>query len=131
MLILTLRTDKPITEIGLYIDKERLEYQPYHADRQLAETIHSQIEQILLRHNKTLHDLEAIAVYKGPGSFTGLRIGITVANALAYGLGIPIVGQLASEKWLELSIKRLVEGDNDHMVMPEYGAEPNITKPKK
>lgn len=40
-----------------------------------------------------LQDLEGIEVEKGPGSFTGLRVGVSVANALGYSLGIPVNGK--------------------------------------
>ncbi|MCK7536809.1 MAG: tRNA (adenosine(37)-N6)-threonylcarbamoyltransferase complex dimerization subunit type 1 TsaB [Marinilabiliales bacterium] len=36
--------------------------------------------------------LEAVAVSKGPGSYTGLRIGVSVAKGIAYGAGIPLIG---------------------------------------
>ena len=38
-------------------------------------------------------DLEGIDVEKGPGSFTGLRVGVSVANALGFALGIPVNGK--------------------------------------
>ncbi len=38
-------------------------------------------------------DLEGIEVEKGPGSFTGLRVGVSVANALGFALGIPVNGK--------------------------------------
>lgn len=48
------------------------------------------IEKLLERTNLEYTDLEAIEVTTGPGSFTGLRVGVSVANALAYSLGIPV-----------------------------------------
>lgn len=40
-----------------------------------------------------LQDLEGIEVEKGPGSFTGLRVGVSVANALGFTLGVPVNGK--------------------------------------
>ena len=129
MLILTIRTDKPEAEIGLYDKNNTLAYETWLADRQLAETIHKKIKQILDNNQKDLNQIDAVAVFIGPGSFTGLRIGITVANSLAYGLNIPIVGTNADD-WIRLGINRLIKGENDRQVLPEYGAPPHITKPK-
>lgn len=51
-----------------------------------------QIEQLLALAEVSRSDIEAVAVSIGPGSFTGLRIGLSTAKAIAYGLGIPLVG---------------------------------------
>ncbi len=50
------------------------------------------IEEILAEHSVKLTDITAITVSTGPGSFTGLRVGAAVANALGYLLGIPVNG---------------------------------------
>jgi tRNA threonylcarbamoyladenosine biosynthesis protein TsaB len=129
MLSLTIRTDKPEAEIGLFQDATKIDYETWLAHRELAETIHLKIDELLKKNQKTLENLGGIVVYQGPGSFTGLRIGISVANALADGLEIPIVAGIGDE-WLEMALDRLAKGENDKMVIPEYGALPNITKPK-
>jgi tRNA threonylcarbamoyladenosine biosynthesis protein TsaB len=50
------------------------------------------IEEILREHGMRARELEAIAVSKGPGSYTGLRIGVSVAKGIAYGAAIPLIG---------------------------------------
>lgn len=130
MLILTLRTDKPEAELGLFRNDTQLGYYKWHADRQLAETIHQRIKALLEANKIELSDIEAIAVYEGPGSFTGLRIGFSVANAFANSLDVPIIAT-TQENWIELAINRLIAGQNDRVAKPEYGALPNITQPKK
>jgi tRNA threonylcarbamoyladenosine biosynthesis protein TsaB len=130
MIILTLRTDKPEAEIGLYNSEEKIDYYTWTAHMQLAETIHLRIEELLKKNKLEYKDLEALAIFKGPGSFTGLRIGFSVANAFSYGLHIPVVTE-PGDNWIEDSIKRLLNNQNDYVAMPEYGAEPHITKPKK
>lgn len=129
MTILTLRTDKPEAEIGLYKDNQQLVYRTWQAHRQLAETIHQEIKQLLELQQLNWTDVEAIVVFKGPGSFTGLRIGLSVANALAYGLGVPLVA--TTDDWIESGIKRLTAGESDKVAVPEYGSPVHITKQKK
>jgi len=75
-------------------------------------------------------DLTGIVVMRGPGSFTGLRIGVTVANTVADSEGVAIVG-VSGEGWREEGLKRLEAGENDRVVVPEYGREARITKPRK
>lgn len=135
MLILTIRTDKPETEIGLFeivkgrTSHKQLTYEIWQAHRELSDTIHLKIKQLLTSHQKELVDVEGIVAYLGPGSFTGLRIGLSVANALADGLTIPIVGA-QSEDWVQEGLNRLRNGENDKVALPEYGAPVHITPQK-
>jgi tRNA threonylcarbamoyladenosine biosynthesis protein TsaB len=130
MLILTIRTDKPEAELGLFNGADKLDYMIWAAHRQLAETIHQKIGQLLNRQNKTLSDLQGIAVFKGPGSFTGLRIGLSVANALADSLQVPIVAA-DGEEWLAKGADALLSGKNDRLALPEYGAPVKTTEQRK
>jgi tRNA threonylcarbamoyladenosine biosynthesis protein TsaB len=122
MLILTIRTDKPEAEVGLYDDERQLDYQSWQAHRELAETIHKKIREVLARHSKELHGLKGIVVFKGPGSFTGLRIGISVANALAEGLKAGVVATNGND-WRSIGIEQLLKGKDQSLVLPEYGSE--------
>ncbi len=126
MKILTIRTDKPKAELGVYDGQKKLAYIKWLADRQLAETIHTKISEILNKSSILQDDLRGIAVFKGPGSFTGLRIGLSVANALAYSLSIPIVAA-DGKNWASQAIKKLETGKNDKIALPEYGAPARTT----
>lgn len=130
MFILTIRTDKTLSEIALYKDKKKLHEVKWEAYRTLADTIHLQIKNILEENKKDWQDIQGLVFFKGPGSFTGLRIGISVANALSHSLNCPIVSQTGN-KWQVFGIKRLLDGENEIVALPEYGAEAKITKPKK
>ena len=57
-----------------------------------ASTLTLFIEDILKEHGIRARELDAIAVSKGPGSYTGLRIGVSVAKGIAYGAAIPLIG---------------------------------------
>ncbi len=129
-MILVIRTDKPEAEIGLFDDGFKLTYEIWTAHRQLAETIHHKIRHLLESKDKAQKDIAAIIAYKGPGSFTGLRIGLSVANALAVALGIPIVGTSGSS-WIEEGVENIKNGKNDIQVLPDYGAPVHITLQKK
>jgi tRNA threonylcarbamoyladenosine biosynthesis protein TsaB len=56
-----------------------------------AEKLHVFIEEILSEANLQFSDLNAIAVSQGPGSYTGLRIGVSAAKGLCYALDIPLI----------------------------------------
>jgi len=56
-----------------------------------AEKLHVFMEEILSETGISARDLKAIAVSKGPGSYTGLRIGVSSAKGLCYALGIPLI----------------------------------------
>jgi tRNA threonylcarbamoyladenosine biosynthesis protein TsaB len=129
MIILTIRTDKPEAELGLYEQGTPLAYLKWQAHRELAETIHLKLKELLDGQGISPQEMQAIIAYQGPGSFTGLRIGLSVANALAYSLMLPIVGATGDD-WIQTGLKSLAEGQNGGQITPEYGAPPNITPPK-
>lgn len=56
-----------------------------------AERLHVFIEEVIKEAGISVNDLAAIAVSKGPGSYTGLRIGVSAAKGLCYALGIPLI----------------------------------------
>lgn len=56
-----------------------------------AEKLHVFIEEVLQEAQITMQDLNAIAVSQGPGSYTGLRIGVSAGKGLCYALGIPLI----------------------------------------
>jgi len=130
MLILSIKTDQPEAELALFEDDTQLAIEKWLAHRQLAETIHPKIADLLKGQDKDWSNLQAIVCFKGPGSFTGLRIGLSVANALAFGLKLPIIAA-DGDTWAADGIKSLLVGKTDKVAMPEYGAPVHITAQKK
>jgi tRNA threonylcarbamoyladenosine biosynthesis protein TsaB len=53
--------------------------------------IHTAIEELLFKNNINLQQLDAIVVSAGPGSYTGLRVGLSSAKGLCYALNIPLI----------------------------------------
>lgn len=128
-MILLFDTSTPTCKLTLVEGDWRYDTE-WEANRQMANGLLGFLQSEVHAQGKKLADLEGIVIYKGPGSFTGLRIGITVANTLAYAESFPIVGETGDD-WQQKGLARLAAGDNDTIVLPEYGGEANITAPRK
>lgn len=90
-LILDTSDNKKIM-VGLKINNE--EYiQTKQMSSNKAQIILQMIDKVLKKHSLKPEDLSAISVNPGPGSFTGLRVGLAIANALSFALKIPINGK--------------------------------------
>lgn len=59
-------------------------------DSRKAQVVLPLVEKLLKKHSLTPKNITQIEVNTGPGSFTGLRVGVSIANALSYALGIPV-----------------------------------------
>lgn len=130
MIILTIRTDKPEAELGLFNDDNQLAYEMWEAHHELSSTIHKKIDALLSKAKKNWDEIEGIVCFKGPGSFTGLRIGLTVGNTIVMTLGASIVST-SDKDWIKTGIKRLAVGENERVSLPEYGRGAHITPQKR
>lgn len=128
-MILLLNTSTPICKLTL-VDGDWRYHDEWQADRTLAKGLLGYFQTKLHEHGKTWTDVTAIGAFAGPGSFTGLRIGLTVLNTLADSEQLPIVGSTADD-WQTDVLARLAAGENDQLVMPFYGSDAHITKPRK
>jgi tRNA threonylcarbamoyladenosine biosynthesis protein TsaB len=128
-MIILLDTSTPVCHIS-FIDGNFRYDDEWESGRTLAKGLLGYVKDSLSKNNKTWKDISGIVAFKGPGSFTGLRIGLTVLNTLADSESIPIVGT-TSDDWQLIGLNRLEKGENDELVMPEYGAEAHITTPRK
>ena len=63
----------------------------YNSNYSHAERLHLFIEEVINEANISKNDLSAVAISKGPGSYTGLRIGVSTAKGLCYALDIPLI----------------------------------------
>lgn len=128
-MIILLDTSTPECKTTL-IDGDIRKELVWQADRELADKLIGYLRNQLAELGKKWGDITGIGLLRGPGSFTGLRIGHTVMNTIADDMAIPIVGE-SGEDWKERALERLTNGETDELVMPLYGREANITKPRK
>lgn len=93
------------------------------------------IDKLLKKNKIKPEQLKWVTVNLGPGSFTGLRVGISVANTFGYGLNIPVIGKSKLGGDIKQRIKSLLKlktiKKDFKQVLPEYGRAPRITKPKR
>ena len=94
-IILSIDTsDQDTAKVSIEVDGKH--YEKISQSRVMkAQMVLPLIETLLNDHTLKLTDLSEICVHEGPGSFTGLRVGIAVANMLATLLGVPVNGKQA------------------------------------
>lgn len=76
-------------KVGLTIDGKRY-LRKQELDQRRAQVVLPMIEKVLEEHRLLVSDIAAIEVNPGPGSFTGLRVGIAIANILGFLLQVPV-----------------------------------------
>jgi tRNA threonylcarbamoyladenosine biosynthesis protein TsaB len=81
-------SDREIITVG--IDGERFEIK---ARQDASQKLLPFIDEVLKKKGKSLKDVTEVEVNTGPGSFTGLRVGVSVANALGWALKVPVNGK--------------------------------------
>lgn len=101
MLILAINTASTKTAIAL-IDKKVLE-KSWKSKNNEAEKLLPLIATLLKKSKKKFSDIKKVIVVKGPGSFTGLRIGVTVANTIAYLNNCELYGIDTFEYWRSIN----------------------------
>lgn len=90
MVTLAINTASHTTSIALLEGKKVLREESWESKNNEAEKLMPAIKSILGKSNLAFKDLGKVIVIRGPGSFTGLRVGITVANLISYLQKIPI-----------------------------------------
>ena len=128
-MIILLDTSSPVCKLS-FVEGDLRFHAEWESGRALAKGLLGYLQDNLAKNDKTWKDISGIIAFKGPGSFTGLRIGLTVLNTFADSEAVPIVGSTGDD-WQVEGLSRLAAGENDQLVMPEYGGEAHITTPRK
>ena len=89
--ILSLDTTGEFGSIALVKDDRVIEEVPLHSTDGFGHILFGQIDRLLKRRSTALSDIDCFASASGPGSFTGVRVGLAAAKGLAESLGRPVV----------------------------------------
>ncbi|WP_247232805.1 tRNA (adenosine(37)-N6)-threonylcarbamoyltransferase complex dimerization subunit type 1 TsaB [Telluribacter sp. SYSU D00476] len=91
MLILSIDTSTRGCSVALHQNGEALLSYELNTDRSSSSMLTTLMHSAVEHAGFTLHDLDAVAVAKGPGSYTGLRVGVSTAKGLCYALDKPLI----------------------------------------
>ncbi|HKI79370.1 MAG TPA: tRNA (adenosine(37)-N6)-threonylcarbamoyltransferase complex dimerization subunit type 1 TsaB [Ignavibacteriaceae bacterium] len=89
--ILTIETSDTLCNVGIYFSEDKYFESILNERHSHSERLVSSVDYILKISDTELKKIDSIVVSSGPGSFTGLRIGLTAAKGLAYGANLPII----------------------------------------
>jgi len=78
-------------EVAIY-DGRDIDSQKWQWRKDTGTEVLQNIQKLLKKRHKTLQNISTIIVNQGPGSYTGTRVGITIANSLGWSLNIPVTG---------------------------------------
>jgi tRNA A37 threonylcarbamoyladenosine modification protein TsaB len=133
--ILVIQTVKDPLEVALWKEKSFNSKQWISAKDEVAKVL-PMVEELLREEKLNYEDLTGIAVVNGIGSFSATRIGVTIANSLAFAMDIPLF-EITVEKNVEFDLKKLMKGIGENKVKPVkiaqavYDTEPMISPSKK
>jgi tRNA threonylcarbamoyladenosine biosynthesis protein TsaB len=91
-MILSIDTSTPIASVALHQNGHLLVAAQLHIAKATASSLLLLVDQALATAQINRNQLQAVAVSKGPGSYTGLRIAVSTAKGICYALGIPLIG---------------------------------------
>ena len=90
-LILCIETGTDICSVGIVNNGELISLRESDSGRDHAKKVAVFVDELLTENNIDPQQIDAVAVGEGPGSYTGLRIGVSFAKGLCYGLGKPLI----------------------------------------
>ena len=90
-LLLHIDTALEVASIAISLDEQCVDANSNSIQNDHAAWLHTAIDELLKRNNYGMHDLDAVSVTIGPGSYTGLRVGLSTAKGICYALQKPLL----------------------------------------
>lgn len=124
-MIICLETSTPVCSVALCDSRGTVALKENSEDKSHASRLTVFIEELLSGAGIRARDLDAVAVSKGPGSFTGLRIGVSTAKGIAYAASIPLIGietTISMFHGIGESLRKKYRLDNKSLFVPMLDA---------
>lgn len=128
-MLLALDTSSRFAGIALYEPGKGIVSEAnWHAGGQHTVALLPRVSQMMEEQGVAVVDLEAIAVALGPGSFTGLRVGLAAAKGLALAVGVPLIGiptldvTAYPHRWQSLPVVAIVQAGRGRVCWARYGS---------
>lgn len=119
-MILSIETSTPVCSVAIHHENKLLGTYEIHTEKSHSGALTQMIEHLLEVTKVATNDLEAVAISKGPGSYTGLRIGTSTAKGLCYGLDIPLISVNTLES-MAFGVSKFYK-DSEVMICPMIDA---------
>lgn len=122
-IILNLETATPVCSVVLAKDGALLAKRELNEKNVHAEVLTPFVEEVVEEAGLKLQDIDAVAVSKGPGSYTGLRISVSAAKGLCYSLDKPLISVGTIESLAHFAAQKLVDSlTPNHHIYPMIDA---------
>ena len=112
--LLHIDTTSEIALIGLSIQDQIIAQVTNQASQQHASFVQTSIESICKEHSFDLNQLDGIVVTLGPGSYTGMRVGLASAKGIAYALDKPLIGLSSLALIAKAANKKIVQSGSNY-----------------
>lgn len=121
--ILLIETATDACSVALTKNSETIAEKYINEPKAHASVIGGYITDILAENGITMADCSAVAVSKGPGSYTGLRVGVSIAKGLCYGAGKPLISVYTLATIAQMALdNNLYTGEGDFTIIPMIDA---------
>lgn len=122
MLILQIETATAVCSCSLSLNGEEVAVRELNEANVHIEKLTLLIEEVLSVVGNALEDLDAVAVSMGPGSYTGLRIGVSTAKGLCYALDIPLISVNTLDAMASGFIEKHAQAYGKYLICPMIDA---------
>lgn len=136
--LLHIETSTKVCSVALSMDGKLIDVREENSDQYIhGEVLTVFIEEILQKNKWKLNELNGVVITSGPGSYTGLRIGVSTAKGLCYALKLPLlsvnslesIAYLAKKKHPNSRICAMIDARRMEVFSVLYDADFNIIKP--